>query len=88
MNEFENPNRSPHIRDRGHAADKRKFFLSSNKISSASHSRSQDARYDQPIPKPTTDLGFRGISHKRTHDSLTSLNYRRPKKLPKPVHRY
>jgi hypothetical protein len=89
MNEFENPNRSPHIHDGGRSVDNRKQrFLSGNKIYSGLHSRSQDALYDQPIPKPTTDLGFHGISHKRTYDSLTSLSYRRSKKRAKPVHSY
>jgi hypothetical protein len=31
--------------------------------------RSYDA--DTPIPKPTTELGFRGIRHKQTYDSVS-----------------
>ena len=88
MNEFENPNRSPRTHDRGRSVDSREHFYSGNRIPSALHSRSKDARNDQPIPKPTTDLGFHGISHKRTHDSLTSLSYRRSKKRAKPVRIY
>lgn len=31
---------------------------------------------EAPIPKPTTDLGFRGIRHMRRHDGAS----RRPKR--------
>jgi hypothetical protein len=31
---------------------------------------SRDIYYDRPIPKPTTDLGFHGIRHKSSYDSL------------------
>ena len=88
MNEFKNPNRSPLTHNHRRSADNRDGFRSGNKFYSDSHSRSQDARYDRPIPKPTTDLGFRGISHKRTYHSLTSLSYRRSKKRAKPVPSY
>ena len=42
-----------------------------------SNSRSRMARklYD-PIPKPTTDLGFHGVSHKTTFDSIRTRDNR------------
>jgi len=36
-----------------------------------SHNGSAKSYFDRPIPKPTTELGFRGISHKRAYESLS-----------------
>jgi len=32
---------------------------------------SAKAYYDRPIPKPSTELGFQGITHKRSYDSIS-----------------
>jgi hypothetical protein len=37
---------------------------------------SHDLNYDRPIPKPTTDLGFHGIRHKSSYDSLAQSRHR------------
>ena len=73
MKESKSSRRPPDTSDRnGLTESLRRFRGTTNRFFSHRVSSSCEVDCDRPIPKPTTDLGFRGISHKRTHNSFTT----------------